>query len=127
MPPLIPAEMGCTVLRQPQPVAGHARPQLLDAARRARHGLGPACRLGQGLVDVPPARQQLRDPEAQARDDDHGADHEEAQAEGHPRRQQDQAQGQHQRRDRRPGHLDGVRRGRVFGLRRLLAARWPFA
>ena len=40
------------VLRQSQTVAGHARPQMLHAARYGHHGLG-ACRLDQGLVDMP--------------------------------------------------------------------------
>ena len=43
------------VLRQTQTVTGHARPQMLHAARYSHHGLG-ARRLGQGLVDMPATR-----------------------------------------------------------------------
>ena len=43
---------GMNVLRQSQTVTGHAWPQMLHAARYSHHGLG-ACRLDQGLVDMP--------------------------------------------------------------------------
>ena len=39
------------VLRQSQAVTGHARPQMLHAARYGHHGLGRA--VSQGLVDMP--------------------------------------------------------------------------
>ena len=43
---------GMNVLRQTQTVTGHAQPQMLHAARDGPHGLR-ACRLLQGLVDMP--------------------------------------------------------------------------
>ena len=47
--------------------------QALDAAQLGGHGSGTVSGLGYGLVDVPAARQELPDPDAEARDEDSGA------------------------------------------------------
>ena len=63
---------GMNVLRQTQTVTGHARPQMLHAARYSHHGLG-ACRFHQRLVDMPATWEQLCDPDAQSRNNDKGS------------------------------------------------------
>ncbi len=53
MPPLIPAEIGMHLRGQPQPVAGHARSQMLHGRRPEASPAGAQGRLDPVLVDWP--------------------------------------------------------------------------
>src|SRR5262245_52042400 len=101
------------LLRQPEAVARQAGPQLLHSAWLARHGARRAGWLGQVLLDVPAARQELPDPDDEARDEDSGAGDKKGHAEGHAGGDQSEAEGQHEGCGRRTRHLDIV----DFGLR----------